>query len=192
MSLWKIRRKVSKVKQFHPFISKSARVHPRAGIYGKVFVSDETSIGRCIISASGDFNIYVGGGTVLKDHVLVATDISKCSICPNETQHTLSDIYIGSMVFISSDVSICGHSVISDKTFIGNNSTIVNSKIGAGCVIEDHVIIKNVEVPPDIFILHHTVVDSLEKLNEVVKESRENSHCQAYFSSRDKVLLEVV
>ena len=172
MNRWRVLKKVSKEK-FQPCISKSAKINPKAEISGKVFIDDEVNIGKSKLIAEDGCSIFVGKAATIKDCVLISNknhkfDFGKLSV---------RDIHIGNKVFISSDVSIYGSTVISDGAFIGNNTTIVNSKIGQNCVIEDRVFLKNIVIPPGAYIPSKSIVDSNEKLKELIIKINQGDFC---------------
>lgn len=169
MNHWSILRKTFLPRKGKPHFASNVYCSSEAEILGEVFVGVNTSIGKSkIISKSGSI-IAIGKDTNIREQILIIADESSIGKTKN--------IFIGSKVFISSQVEIYGPSLISDETFIGSKTMIVDSNIGKNCLIEDNVIIKNISIPPNLVIPSRSVVDSLESLNEIIKNFNQESCC---------------
>ncbi|GEM_PF-2981015 len=177
MNQWTIRKKNISTKNCEPHISSTALINPKAEISGKIFIGENTNIGKSKILARKNQNVHIGKESIIKDCVLLSTEENDSDINEPEIKK-IRDLFIGNNVFISSEVSVYGPVIISDKVFIGIGSTIINSKIGEGCVIEDKVTIKNIVIPPDTFIPSKSIVDSAKKLNEMILSTNQNNTCE--------------
>ena len=170
MNHWKILRGAFLSKKAKQHFAINAQCNPDSEIVGEVSIGENTNIGKSkIISKHGSI-ILIGKNTNLRDNILLYTNES----VPGQ----VNNILIGSKVFISSDVEIYGPVLISDETFIGSKTMIVNSDIGRGCLIEDNVLIKNVVIPSNIVIPSRSVIDSIESLHEVISRVNEGSFCE--------------
>lgn len=163
MNRWLIRNKLSLHNKIQPCIAKSAKIDSKAEIKGKVFIGDGSSVGHSKIQTENGHQINIGKETTIKDCVTITTKAADFELKLLE-KNSIKDIFIGNKVFISSEVSVHGPSIISDGTFVGYHSKIVNSKIGENCIIEDKAVIKNVNIPPDTFIPAKSIIDSNERL----------------------------
>lgn len=169
MNLWKAFPKSNPRTNIQGYVSHSAKLHLKAEITGNIFIYDSVCIGQSKISAESGNYICIGQGTVIKDSVTITSKEHKFEF-DKSGLIKVKDIFIGNKVFISSEASIFGPAVLSDHVFIGYNTTIVNCRIGANCVIEDNVIIKNVAIPSDTCIPSKSIIDSPEKLQEVISD----------------------
>lgn len=183
MNQWSIRKKNILNKNCEPHISHTALINPKAEVSGKVFIGENVSIGKSKILAKKNQNIHIGKESIIKDCVLLNTEENNLDSSEPEIKK-LRDLFIGSNVFISSEVSVYGPTIISDRVFIGIGSTIINSKIGDGCIIEDQAIVKNIVVPPDTFIPSKSIVDSVQRLNEIILNNNQNNTCELYYLSK--------
>ena len=186
MNRWVIRKKLSLNIKVEPQISKSSKTDHKARIEGKVFVGENVTIGFSKILTDNINQITIGKETTIKDCVLVTT--KEKAFEEFETKNKkIKDIYIGNKVFVSSEVSIYGPVIISDGIFIGHKAVISNAKIGQNCVIEDKATVKNVTLPSDTFIPSKCIIDSEEKLNNLLNISNEGRFCE--FNTADKLIL---
>lgn len=182
MNRWQIRNNSLNKNKAKPFLSTLSRISSKAQIQGKVFISENASIGSSKLFADEDHLIHIGKDTTIKDCVLIRAKETKIQY-HNSVLKNNKDIYIGNDVFISSDVSIHGPSLISDGTYIGNKVIIINSRIGEKCTIESNALIKNVDIPPNTFIPSKSIVDSTEKLNEIIHEYNNGNYSEFEFLS---------
>lgn len=180
---WKLRSKSPLIKKAQAYITRSARIHPKARITGKIFISDNVTIGQSNILAEDDHSITIGKNTTIKDGVLITSKDNKFELKEIDIKKA-KDILIGDKVFISSDVFIYGPTIISDGTFVGYNTTIVNCKIGNDCVIEDNVVIKNISIPAGTSVPSKSMIDSIEKLNQMILNTdQDKSHEYKLFTN---------
>ena len=171
MNHWKILSKAFLSKKAKPHFALNVQRHADCEITGEVFIEENTNIGNSRIISKNDSVIAIGRNTTIREHVLIYADVSKPEYSKN--------IFIGNKVFISGDVEIYGPSVISDDTFIGSRTMIINSDIGNGCLIEDNVLIKNVAIPSNVVIPARSVIDSMESLSEVIS-SNQGYYCEVF------------
>ena len=182
MNQWTIRKKNILNKNCELHISSTALINPKAEISGKVFIGNNVNIGKSKILARKNQTIHIGKESIIKDCVLLSTEEKNSETNEPEIKK-IRDLFVGNNVFISSEVSVYGPVIISDRVFIGIGSTIINSNIGEGCVIEDKVIIQNIVIPPDTFIPSKSIIDSIQKLNEIILSTNQNNTCEWNLSS---------
>ncbi|MBI2995815.1 MAG: hypothetical protein HYY52_03820 [Candidatus Melainabacteria bacterium] len=160
-------------KKLKQSISKSAYIDSKAEILGKVCVGENTNIGQSKIIAEDCCLINIAKHSAIRSQVLIR---ARHHII--QAKREITDIFIGSKVYISSEVMIEGPVIISDGTFIGGKSKIINSIVGTNCLIEDNVTLQNVYVPPNSVIYSKSFIDSKEKLDQVIQESKIESCCE--------------
>ncbi len=152
-------------------ISKGCKVSTKAQIIGKVFLGEHVSVGNSKIFAEGEHIISISKDTTIKDKILICAKDGIFHFHENEIKFP-KDIYIGNKVFISSEVSIFGPCIVCDNSFIGYGSTLINTNVGKNCVIEEGVTLKNVSIPEETYIPKKSVIDSKEKLNQIIENNR--------------------
>ncbi len=156
-------------------LSHSAQISPKAKITGKVFIDENTYIGHSQIIATENFIVTIGKETKIRDNSLIKTNESEVI---ESSVKDIHGIFIGSKVFISSEVTIYGSCIVSDRTFIGSKVKIENAIIGSGCLIEDNVTIKNTIIPSDTVIPSNTIINSTEDLEKVLSQQNTGDYCK--------------
>lgn len=172
MNHWKILKEAFLCKKAKVRFAVNVHCHIESEIIGEIFIGENTNIGRSKIFSKNNSVISIGRNVNVRDYVLICAD--------GATPEKLNNIFIGNKVFISSGVEIYGPAIISDETFIGSKTMIINSDIGSGCLIENNVLIKNIVIPSNTVILSRAVIDSIESLNEVISNSNQGGFCQIY------------
>ena len=163
------------IKSFFPrhCFSRTVQLDPKTEIVGFVFIGSNVSVGDSKIIASEKYIISIGKDTNIRNNVLISAGNASSNSLTNAY-----DVFIGSRVFISSDVVINGPSIVSDSCFIGRGTKIFNSIIGPKCLIEGDVLLKDVIIPSDVVIPRGAVIDSIDKLQKLLLEQLNNiSYC---------------
>lgn len=167
-----------------PYISKAAKINPKAEILGKVFIGENVNIGSSKIYSKDENIINIGKDTVIKDKVVISSKDYYFKFHENELD-IVKDVFIGCKVFISSESLIKGPCIISDGVFIGYGTSIINSRVGSNCIVENNVMIKNVDVPAGTFIPSKSIIDSKEKLVELLYSANQYNICELDYKSDD-------
>lgn len=167
-----------------PYVSKTAKINPKAEIIGKIFIGEAVNIGSSKIHSKDENIINIGKETVIKDKVLISSKDYYFKFHENEL-NIVKDVFIGCKVFISSESLIKGPCIIADGVFIGYGTSIINSRIGSNCVIENNVVIKNVDIPENTFIPSKSIIDSKEKLMGLLYSASQYNICELDYRSSD-------
>ncbi len=170
MNHWKILKRAFFQKSPKPHFAINVQCSSEAEIMGEILIGENTNVGKSRIVSEKGSVIAIGRNTNIRDHILISAG--------SYSHGKIKNIFIGNKVFISSNVEIYGPTLISDETFIGGRTMIINSDIGKGCLIEDNVLIKNIVVPSGMVIPSRSVIDSMEGLNEILLNTNQGGFCQ--------------
>lgn len=167
-----------------PYISKTAKINFKAEVLGKVFIGENVNIGSSKICSKDENIVNIGKDTVIKDKVVISSKDYHFKFHASEI-NIVKDIFIGCKVFISSESLIKGPCIIADGVFIGYGTSIINSRIGSNCIIENNVVIKSVDVPAGTFIPSKSMIDSKEKLFELLYSANQYNICELDYKNED-------
>jgi carbonic anhydrase/acetyltransferase-like protein (isoleucine patch superfamily) len=147
---------------FFPHIEKRTFLHPTVRLIGGVYISKMCMIGPYAVIRLDEESypdcVFIGEHTNIQDHVLI------------HANHN----YIGNRVNIAHHAIIHGSKVLDDST-IYIRSTLDHAKIGAGCFVDAHCYISNVEVPDNTYVPPGSIItsqDQIKELNEVDENKR--------------------
>ncbi len=143
-------------------------VSPLSGdirVGNNVFVAPGSSV-----RADDGTSFYLGDSANIQDGV-VLNGLEKGRV-KGEDQQKYS-VWIGNSTCVTQMSLVHGPTFIGDDCFIGFRSTILNSKIGNGCIIMMHVLLQDVEIPANKYIPSGSVITTQEQVAQLsdVKES---------------------
>lgn len=149
-----------------PKIAPSAHVHPFSHLIGDVRVGPSVLVAPgASIRADEGAPFTMNSGTSIQDSVVIH-GLEQGRVLGSDHQSCL--VWIGADACIAHKVIIHGPAYIGDECFIGFRSTIFNARLGRGCVVMMHVLIKDVEIPAGKFVPSGTTVTRQEQADQLL------------------------
>ncbi|NJM67419.1 MAG: carbon dioxide concentrating mechanism protein CcmM [Acaryochloris sp. RU_4_1] len=156
--------------QAHP----SAVIHAFSKLMGDVRIGANALIAPgTSIQANAGIPFYIGENTNIQDGVVIHT-VERGHV-RGEDGHNYG-VWIGKNSCITHMALIHGPVFIGDDCFIGFRSTILNAKVGQGCVIMMHALIQGVEIPPGKYVPSGAVItkqQQADRLSDVLERDRQ-------------------
>lgn len=143
-----------------PTIHPSSFVDESAVLIGRVVVEEMAIVcPAAVLRADEGFPIRIGAGTNVQDGVLM---------------HCLrnSEIQIGSGCSIAHGAVIHGPCAVGDSCFVGFRATLKGVRLGAGCFIDHHALVLDVEVPAGRYVAPGQVVRKQEEADRLPPATR--------------------
>ncbi|WP_414549089.1 ribulose bisphosphate carboxylase small subunit [Anabaena sp. CCY 0017] len=139
-----------------PKIHESTFVHPVANIIGDVRIGANVIVAPgTSIRADEGTPFFIGENTNIQDGVVIHGLDQGRVIGDDQDQYS---VWVGKNVSITHMALIHGPAYVGDDAFIGFRSTVFNSRVGAGCVIMMHALIKDVEIPPGKYVPSGSII----------------------------------
>lgn len=147
-----------------PAVDPSTYVHPLAAVIGNV------ELGRNIMvsptaSIRGDEGqpIHVGDDSNVQDGVVIhalETEMNGKAVEKNlrEVEGRRYAVHVGRRVSLAHQAQIHGPAVVGDDTFVGMQSLVFRSSVGANCVVEPGCILMGVQVAEGRYVPAGSVV----------------------------------
>ncbi|MBN2077451.1 MAG: carbonic anhydrase [Spirochaetes bacterium] len=152
-----------------PVIDDSAWVHPLGAVIGNVIIGKRVLVSP-FASVRGDEGqpLHVGDDSNVQDGVIIHALETFHNGKPKESHMVEVEgkkyaVHVGCRVSLAHQVQIHGPASIGDDTFIGMQSLVFRSKVGAGCVVEPGCTIMGVTVPPGRYVPAGTVLNDQAK-----------------------------
>jgi MFS superfamily sulfate permease-like transporter/carbonic anhydrase/acetyltransferase-like protein (isoleucine patch superfamily) len=143
-----------------PFLARSAFVHPKAAVIGRVVVREHVHIAAgASVRADEGAPFYIGASSNVQDGAVIHALKERFVTVGGEDWA----VYIGRNVSLAHDALVHGPCYIGDGSFVGFKATVHDSIIGRGCFIGIGAIVVGVEVPDRRFVPHGAIIDSAEK-----------------------------
>ncbi|MBE9198383.1 MULTISPECIES: ribulose bisphosphate carboxylase small subunit [unclassified Nodularia (in: cyanobacteria)] len=141
-----------------PKIHESAFVHPASNIIGDVRIGANVIVAPgTSIRADEGTPFFIGENTNIQDGVVIHGLDQGRVIGDDQNKYS---VWVGKNVSITHMALIHGPAYVGDDAFIGFRSTVFNARVGAGCVIMMHVLIKDVEIPPGKYVPSGSIITS--------------------------------
>ena len=141
-----------------PKIHESAFVHPASNIIGDVRIGANVIVAPgTSIRADEGTPFCIGENTNIQDGVVIHGLDQGRVIGDDQNQYS---VWVGKNVSITHMALIHGPAYVGDDAFIGFRSTVFNARVGAGCVIMMHALIKDVEIPPGKYVPSGSIITS--------------------------------
>ncbi|WP_414526440.1 ribulose bisphosphate carboxylase small subunit [Nodularia chucula] len=139
-----------------PKVHKSTFVHPASNIIGDVRIGANVIVAPgTSIRADEGTPFYIGENTNIQDGVVIHGLDQGRVIGDDQNKYS---VWVGKNVSITHMALIHGPAYVGDDAFIGFRSTVFNARVGAGCVIMMHVLIKDVEIPPGKYVPSGSII----------------------------------
>ena len=144
-----------------PRIARTAFVHEKASIIGRVVLGDHVHVAAdTSIRADEGAPFFIGANSNVQDGVVMHALKDKHVHVRGEPWA----IYVGSNVSLAHDALVHGPCYIGDHTFVGFKAVVHDSVVGAHCFIGIGAVVVGVEIPDGKFVPHGQIVDSKEKV----------------------------
>lgn len=141
-----------------PKIHESAFVHPASNVIGDVRIGANVIVAPgTSIRADEGTPFFIGENTNIQDGVVIHGLDQGRVIGDDQNKYS---VWVGKNVSITHMALIHGPAYVGDDAFIGFRSTVFNARVGAGCVIMMHVLIKDVEIPPGKYVPSGSIITS--------------------------------
>ena len=139
-----------------PKIHETTFVHPVSNIIGDVRIGANVIVAPgTSIRADEGTPFFIGENTNIQDGVVIHGLDQGRVIGDDQNQYS---VWIGKNVSITHMALIHGPAYVGDDAFIGFRSTVFNARVGAGCVIMMHALIKDVEIPPGKYVPSGSII----------------------------------
>jgi len=157
-----------------PKIDASAFVHSFSNIIGDVRVGSNVMIapGTSIRADEGS-PFYIGASTNIQDGVVIH-GLEQGRVLGDDGQEY--SVWVGKNASLTHMALIHGPAYIGDDCFIGFRSTVFNARVGKGCIVMMHALIKDVEIPPGKYVASGSIITNqkqADRLPDVQAEDTE-------------------
>ncbi len=130
------------VPQIHP----DAFIDPTAIVCGKVIVNENVFIGPYAVIRADEVNeqgemetIVIGAHSNIQDGVVIHSKAG-------------AKVTIGERTSIAHRAIVHGPCTVGDGVFIGFNSVLFNTSVGAGCVVRHNSVVDGCDLPPGFYV----------------------------------------
>ncbi|WP_414754587.1 ribulose bisphosphate carboxylase small subunit [Anabaena sp. CCY 9910] len=158
-------------------IHESAFVHPFSNIIGDVHIGANVIIAPgTSIRADEGTPFHIGENTNIQDGVVIH-GLEQGRVVGDDNQEY--SVWVGSSASLTHMALIHGPAYVGDNSFIGFRSTVFNAKVGAGCIVMMHALIKDVEVPPGKYVPSGAIITNqkqADRLPDVQPQDRDFAH----------------
>jgi carbon dioxide concentrating mechanism protein CcmM len=148
-----------------PKVDKTAYVHAFSNIIGDVRVGANVLVapGTSIRADEGS-PFHIGQGTNIQDGVVIH-GLEKGQVLGDDQQRY--SVWIGNNASITHMALIHGPAYVGDDCFIGFRSTVFNARVGKGCIVMMHALIKDVEVPPGKYVPSGSIITNQKQADRL-------------------------
>jgi len=158
-------------------IHETAFVHPFSNIIGDVRIGANVIIAPgTSIRADEGTPFYIGENTNIQDGVVIH-GLEQGRVVGDDNQEY--SVWVGKNSSLTHMALIHGPAYVGENSFIGFRSTVFNAKVGAGCIVMMHALIKDVEVPPGKYVPSGAVITTqkqADRLPDVQPQDKDFAH----------------
>ncbi|AFY50762.1 isoleucine patch superfamily enzyme, carbonic anhydrase/acetyltransferase [Nostoc sp. PCC 7524] len=158
-------------------IHATAFVHPFSNIIGDVVIGANVIIAPgTSIRADEGTPFYIGENTNIQDGVVIH-GLEQGRVVGDDGQEY--SVWVGNNASLTHMALIHGPAYVGDNSFIGFRSTVFNAKVGAGCIVMMHALIKDVEVPPGKYVPSGAIITTqkqADRLPDVQPQDKDFAH----------------
>ncbi len=147
-----------------PVIDPTCYVHPLAAVIGNVILGKNIMVSPGA-SVRGDEGqpLFIGDDSNVQDGVVIhalETEMNGKPIEKNlmDVNGKKYAVYVGSRVSLAHQVQIHGPAVVLDNSFIGMQSLVFRSFVGANCVVEPASVLMGVKVADGRYVPAGSVI----------------------------------
>ncbi len=169
-----------------PKIDQTAHIHSFSSIVGDVAIGANVLVAPGVsMRAEEGGALYVGEGANLQDGVVIH-GLEQGRVLGDD-QHPYS-VWIGKNTSITHMALIHGPAYVGDGCFIGFRSTIINARIGNGCIVMMHALIQDVEIAAEKFVPSGSIITSQEQADRLPHVQEADAQFAAHMVGTNQAL----
>ncbi|MBD2499415.1 ribulose bisphosphate carboxylase small subunit [Anabaena azotica] len=158
-------------------IHETAFVHPFSNIIGDVRIGANVIIAPgTSIRADEGTPFYIGENTNIQDGVVIH-GLERGRVVGDDNEEY--SVWVGNNSSLTHMALIHGPAYVGENSFIGFRSTVFNAKVGAGCIVMMHALVKDVEVPPGKYVPSGAIITTqkqADRLPDVQPQDKDFAH----------------
>ncbi|MEG4284186.1 ribulose bisphosphate carboxylase small subunit [Microcoleus sp. A006_D1] len=148
-----------------PKIHDTAYVHSFSNIIGDVHIGSNVMIAPgTSIRADEGTPFFIGSGTNIQDGVVIH-GLEQGRVEGDDDKSY--SVWVGKNTSLTHMSLIHGPAYVGDECFIGFRSTVFNARVGNGCIVMMHVLIKDVEIPPGKYIPSGAIITNQQQADRL-------------------------
>jgi carbon dioxide concentrating mechanism protein CcmM len=160
-----------------PNIDPTAFIHSFSNVIGDVYIGANVIVApNTSIRADEGTPFYIGENTNIQDGVVIH-GLEKGRVIGDDKKEY--SVWVGEDSCITHMALIHGPCYVGEGCFIGFRSTVFNAKVGAGCIVMMHALIKDVEIPPGKYVPSGAIITNqkqADRLPDVQAEDKQFAH----------------
>jgi len=148
-----------------PKIDPTAYVHSFSNIIGDVRIGAHVLVapGTSIRADEGS-PFAIGENSNIQDGVVIH-GLEEGRVKGDDGQSYC--VWVGKNSSITHMALIHGPAYVGDNCFIGFRSTVFNARVGNGCIVMMHVLVKDVEIPPGKYIPSGSIITNQQQADRL-------------------------
>ncbi|MEG4006491.1 ribulose bisphosphate carboxylase small subunit [Microcoleus sp. Pol11C1] len=148
-----------------PKIHDTAFVHSFSNIIGDVQIGSNVMIAPgTSIRADEGTPFYIGQGSNIQDGVVIH-GLEQGRVTGDDDKSY--SVWVGKNTSLTHMSLIHGPAYVGDNCFIGFRSTVFNARVGNGCIVMMHVLIKDVEIPPGKYVPSGAIITNQKQADRL-------------------------
>ncbi|MEG4799645.1 ribulose bisphosphate carboxylase small subunit [Microcoleus sp. ARI1-B5] len=148
-----------------PKIHDTAFVHSFSNIIGDVHIGSNVMIAPgTSIRADEGTPFYIGEGSNIQDGVVIH-GLEKGRVTGDDGKSY--SVWVGKNTSLTHMSLIHGPAYVGEDCFIGFRSTVFNARVGNGCIVMMHVLIKDVEIPPGKYVPSGAIITNQKQADRL-------------------------
>ncbi|MBD1814719.1 ribulose bisphosphate carboxylase small subunit [Microcoleus vaginatus DQ-U2] len=148
-----------------PKIHDTAFVHSFSNIIGDVYIGSNVMIAPgTSIRADEGTPFYIGEGSNIQDGVVIH-GLEKGRVTGDDDKSY--SVWVGKNTSLTHMSLIHGPAYVGEDCFIGFRSTVFNARVGNGCIVMMHVLIKDVEIPPGKYVPSGAIITNQKQADRL-------------------------
>lgn len=148
-----------------PKIHDTAYVHSFSNIIGDVHIGSNVMIAPgTSIRADEGTPFYIGDGSNIQDGVVIH-GLEQGRVTGDDDKSY--SVWVGKNTSLTHMALIHGPAYVGDECFIGFRSTVFNARVGNGCIVMMHVLIKDVEIPPGKYVPSGAIITNQKQADRL-------------------------
>ncbi|MGK7903388.1 MAG: ribulose bisphosphate carboxylase small subunit [Hormoscilla sp.] len=152
-------------KLAEPEIDETAYVHSFSNLIGDVYIGAHVLVAPgTSIRADEGYPFHICEGTNVQDGVVIH-GLDEGRVVGDDGKSY--SVWIGKHASITHMALIHGPAYIGDDCFIGFRSTVFNARVGKGCIVMMHSLIKDVEIAPGKYVPSGLVITNQQQADRL-------------------------
>ncbi|MEG4943721.1 ribulose bisphosphate carboxylase small subunit [Microcoleus sp. F4-D5] len=148
-----------------PKIHDTAFVHSFSNIIGDVHIGSNVMIAPgTSIRADEGTPFHIGEGSNIQDGVVIH-GLEKGRVTGDDDKSY--SVWVGKNTSLTHMSLIHGPAYVGDDCFIGFRSTVFNARVGNGCIVMMHVLIKDVEIPDGKYVPSGAIITNQKQADRL-------------------------